>query len=153
LGYQHRPLQPHRRINAIGAAYFVTSVTHERQEHFREPAFAELALCDLWFAAKLNQFSLVGYTILPEHVHLLARRTGKTTLSKFVGSFKRNIARDINDLIQERPHVRKSRAGADDSNRPLQENYLMTAKTHPWLTFQDYQSHFLWIVGMTEPVI
>ena len=55
-----------------------------------------------------------------DHVHLLVQPFGLSDISDFIGSLKRNVSRDINDMIQNNPRTRIS--AADDSNRPLPGN-------------------------------
>ena len=87
-----------------GSTYFITTVTHGRHLFFHEPLLAELFIRDLWFAKSLKQFALYGYTVLPDHVHLLAQPLGKANISEVMRSLKTNFSRDANDILLNRVH-------------------------------------------------
>ncbi len=112
---------PQRRFYIDEAVYFITAVTHGRQAFFREPIFADFFVVDLWFASRVKEFKLYGYTVAHDHVHLLFQPCGTGNISDILGSLKRNVSRDINDIIQDR-HRSRTSAGGDDSNRPLPGN-------------------------------
>ena len=139
----HRNSQ--KRIYVEGATYFITSVTYQRYAYFNEPILADLFVYDLWFGKALKEFELFGYSVLADHVHLLIQPLGKANYSDIVGTLKRNVSRDINHLVKDKPFIRntpfKSFEG-DDSNRLLQENFQLTRQKHPHLTFEDYRKHF-----------
>ena len=150
---------PQKRFYVEGAEYFVTSVTHERYPYFSAPHLAQLFVEDLWFACELKELELFGYTVMPEHVHILFRPLGESNCSEAVGSLKRNVTRDINDLISGHPFVRNLHLPSegddsnvsmdddsdvfveDDSNRRLR-NFQITKQKHPHLTLDKYKSHF-----------
>lgn len=85
---------------------------------------------------------------MPEHVHILFQPVGKSNYSEVIGSLKRNVTRDINDLISGQPFVRNLplRPEGDDSNRPLHDrllqNFQITKQNHPHLAFESYKNHF-----------
>lgn len=145
---RHRNSQ--KRFYIEGACYFITSVTYRRFPFFKESIFAELFLHDLWFGKELKDFSLCGYTVLPDHVHLVFQPLGKANMSDIVGMIKRNDSRDINDLRSEKNFIRNVGSdrsiytnGGDDSNRRLQRNYQITRQVHPHLPYETYKRHFM----------
>ena len=120
-----------------GAWYFATSVTRDRYPFFANSHIARVFIEDLWFACELMELELFGFTVIPDHVHVLFRPLGGSKHSEVVGSLKRNASRDINDLISGQPFVRNFSASpethpafkemndlnvlqADDSNRRLE---------------------------------
>ena len=140
----HRNSQ--KRFYDEGAVYFITTVTHERYPYFREPILAELFILNLWFAKNLKQFALYGYTVLPNHVHLLVQPSEKANYSEAMGSLKRNTARDINDILVGKSLIRTI-AGGDSNPRlrsldVLRANYEITKRDHPHLHFDTYATHF-----------
>ncbi|MGB2868381.1 MAG: transposase [Bacteroidota bacterium] len=106
-------LHPHRkRFYEPEATYFITSVTHRRCRFFIEPILAELFVQDLWFAVELKQLDLYGYTVLPNHVHLLFEPLGEPNCSEIMRSLKTNFSRDANDILLGRmDHLPKQSAG------------------------------------------
>ncbi len=96
----HRDSQ--RRIYEEGAEYFITTATEKRYPYFANPILAELFIRDLWFAKVLKQFHLFGYTVMPDHVHLLFQSRGKANYSEIMRSIKTNFSRDANDIVLNR---------------------------------------------------
>jgi REP element-mobilizing transposase RayT len=138
---------PQKRFYIDEAVYFITAVTHRRHPFFRGPIFADLFVAELWFADKVKEFTLHGYTVTYDHVHLLVQPAGSSNISDVMGSLKRNVSRDINDLIQDRARTR-SLAG-DDSNRPLPEDVEYVQSTidamravHPALSSAMLNQHY-----------
>jgi REP element-mobilizing transposase RayT len=139
-GIEHRNSQ--KRIYEEWVEYFITSVTYERYPYFQEPILAELFIRDLWFAKELKQFDLFGHTVMPEHFHLLLQPKGSLNYSEIMGSLKRNVTRDINNIIEDKSFVRDLHVG-DDSNRRLRISYDITKRKHPHLQFDTFVTHFL----------
>ena len=135
----HRNSQ--KRIYEEGAEYFITTVTGERHPYFEDPILAELFLRDLWFVRALKQFDIFGYAVMPDHVHLLLQPRGRFNYSQIIGSLKRNVARDINNVFKNNSLIRDLHEG-DDSNRRLRMNYEITKHNHPDLQFDVYASHY-----------
>ena len=116
--------QSPKRIYVRGGTYFVTSTTHERYPYFSTSNFSELLIEDLWFASELKEVELLGYTVMPEHFHFLFKPLGKSNYGQVTGSLKRNVSRDINDLLSGSPVVRiliSSGIGAD--SKPPHPNH------------------------------
>ena len=117
---------------------------------------AQVFVEDLRFACGLKELELFGYTVLPDHVHILFQPLGGSNCSEAVGSLKRNASRDINDLLSGQPFVRNLSISpdadppteeGDDSNRPLHlrrllHSFHISKRRHPHLTFETYKSHF-----------
>ena len=111
----HRDSQ--KRFYIEGACYFITSVTYRRFPFFKEPIFADLFMSDLWFGKELKEFNLCGYTALPDHVHLMFQPLGKATMSGVIGTIKRNVSRDINDLQSGKSFIRNHDEGRSNRRR------------------------------------
>ena len=171
---RHRNSQ--KRIYGEGYLCFITTVTDGRVRYFENPILAELCIREIWFVQALKKCELFGYAVLPEHVHLMITPAENANYSEIMGTLKRNVARDINDLTANRPFIRNladddiPRAG-DDSNRHLQgsnrhaqglnrhlrdvdqwirANYELTRIRHPHLSFATYRDHFLSLENMRQ---
>jgi REP element-mobilizing transposase RayT len=90
--------------------------------YFVEPLFADLFVADLWFAKELKELELFGYTVLPDHVHLLIQPLGKANCSQILGTLKRNVSRDINDLIRGNSFLRNAAITVSNDSRNLVGN-------------------------------
>jgi len=133
-GGRHRNSQ--KRYYIDNAVYFITTVTHQRFPYFIEPLLLELFVHDLLFAAKLKECDILGYTVMPDHVHLLLRPRGKWNISKFMATLKRNVARDIN-IILSNGNVIRNLIEVADSNPRLHDNFQITHREHPHITIED----------------
>lgn len=96
----HRNSQ--KRIYEDGATVFITTVTRGRRRYFENSILAELFIRDLWLATKLKKVELFGYTVLPDHVHLLFLPIGAANYSEVMRSLKANFSRDANDVLLDR---------------------------------------------------
>jgi REP element-mobilizing transposase RayT len=104
------------------------SVASQRSHMAAFPSFENQSsrtslVVDLWFADKVKEFRLYGYSMAGDHVHLLVQPFGLNKILDFTGSMNRNMSRDIRDIIdmiQKRSRTRIS--AADDSNHPLTGN-------------------------------
>ena len=105
-------MQPHRdsqkRIYSKGATYFITSNTYERFEYFTEPILAELFVRDLWYAVELKRFKLHGYTVLPDHIHLLITPKSVATYSDVMQNIKRVFSLQANQIMFSVPSLEEA---------------------------------------------
>lgn len=86
--------------------YFVTTNTTYRRSFFTSIKRVQLLGRIIANACRMKHFTLLGYAILPDHVHLLVRndnfdqlRKGKRrfSLSDLMHSIKRNYSRQLNE--------------------------------------------------------
>jgi len=61
----------HPRFNDNSYVHFVTTRTYESRPYFRNEEFCRILMDELGFYAEKYGFSLLGYVIMPDHVHLL----------------------------------------------------------------------------------
>ena len=121
----HRNSQ--KRFYIKGGIYFITTNTIEGISFFEEDLFCEVFVEDLWYAQSLKEFIIFGYKVNPDHVHLLIKPNEKYDYSKIMGSFKRNVSRDLNILMNGKNFIRRQNADSkgDDSNRRLWNPHFM----------------------------
>ena len=101
MAFPHRNSQ--KRIYEEGAEYFITTVTEGRHPYFGMPILAELFVRDLWFAKELKQFDLYGYTVMPDHIHLLIQPRGKFNYSQIMHNIKRVFSLHANQIMFSAP--------------------------------------------------
>ena len=107
--------------------YFVTIITEGRYPYFNDPIIAELFVRDLWFAVGQKQLAVFGYTVLPDHVHLMFEPKGELKFSEVLQSIRMNFLRDANDILIDRVgRFGVPAAGDGTSGRPLeyQQHYI-----------------------------
>jgi REP element-mobilizing transposase RayT len=84
------------RFNVANGAYFVTATTSERRKVFTTKEASQVVIDALVFGRSQDWYLLLGYVIMPDHVHvLLAPRNGHT-ISEILRSLKRFTAQQLN---------------------------------------------------------
>ena len=114
----HRNSQ--KRFYIKDGTYFITTNAIDGLSFFEEDLFCDVFVEDLWYAQSLKRFIIFAFKVNPEHAHLLIKPNEKHNYSEIMGSFKRNVSRDINTLMNGENFVRKTKG--DDSNCRLWEN-------------------------------
>lgn len=115
--------------------HYVTSVCYKRVSVFRSEKACELFVEALSETRRRNPFKLVGYVVMPDHVHLILNPLGRD-ISAVMGRLKSTSARAILDWLRETGHevsLRKLALGAPQKR----------SHTHAvWL--KDFSSIDLW---------
>jgi len=77
-------------FNYIGTyAYFVTILTKDRGNYFREVEVVDSLIGDLVKTAESEGFNVSAYCFMPDHLHLLVMgKDDQSNLKKFVSLFK-----------------------------------------------------------------
>jgi putative transposase len=88
-GARHRS---HHRWDVPGAVYFVTTVTQDRVPRFAAPNDAQLVLDSLRLVQTTHPFKMLGYVIMPDHVHILWH-LGQVSISVLMHAFKWQVTR------------------------------------------------------------
>jgi putative transposase len=77
------------RIRIEGHIYYITCVIQNRLLIFVRPSFIIPLIDSLNFYRYQHSFRLLGYVIMPDHMHLLIRPYGKSSVSDIMRDFKR----------------------------------------------------------------
>ena len=79
-------------------AYFVTTVTKDRRLVFQDPRLCRILLVAIEYHKTIFNYSVYGYCLMPDHVHIILHPKGKFTLSYIMQMIKGSFARKINKL-------------------------------------------------------
>ncbi|HNW30463.1 MAG TPA: transposase [Spirochaetota bacterium] len=71
-----------KRYYIDNAIYFITTVTYDRYPWFKEDLLCRLFIDDLELCAAIKNFTIIGYKINPEHVHLMIQPKEKHDFSE-----------------------------------------------------------------------
>ena len=83
--------------------YFLTLCSFARRECFTEEAVVDIVRLQFVKAADANDFELLAYCIMPDHLHLLVEGTKSgADLREFVSSAKRSAAYAVRPLMRGR---------------------------------------------------
>lgn len=83
------------RFHIEGHIYYITTNTHNRLAIFTKPSFIILLYDSLHFYRHQYGFKLIGYVIMPDHVHLLLWPQSEAAVSDFMRDFKTFTAKRI----------------------------------------------------------
>ena len=84
---------PHYHIE--GHVYYITTVVYYRLPLFTRPSFVTPLLDSLNYYRYKQQFKLLGYVIMPDHIHLLIWPFGAATPTDIMRSYKAFTAKRI----------------------------------------------------------
>ncbi|WP_420640671.1 REP-associated tyrosine transposase [Candidatus Leptofilum sp.] len=81
-----------KRIEIEGHIYYITTTIYGRLPLFITPSFVLPILDSLNFYKFKHQVKLLGYVIMPDHLHLLIWPYGISSISDFMRDFKKFTA-------------------------------------------------------------
>jgi putative transposase len=84
---------PHFQIE--GHVYYLTTVVYDRLPIFARPSFVIPLLDSLNYYRYKQQFKLLGYVVMPDHVHFLIWPCGEATVPDFMRDYKEFTAKRI----------------------------------------------------------
>ena len=87
-----------RRYYVPNAIVFITQVVEWRTPVFDEPRWVELLLVTLRNVKERHPFAMLGYVILPDHLHLLIKPAPPETHSTVMQSFKPNFTHAYKEI-------------------------------------------------------
>jgi len=87
-----------KRYYIENAAYFLTTVTKDRIEIFKDIKYCKILLVTIEYLKLILDYRLYGFCIMPEHVHLIIHPFGKYNFSYIMMMLKGSFARKINKM-------------------------------------------------------
>ncbi len=94
-----------RRFYEENAAYFLTTVTKDRVEIFKDPKNCKILLVTLEYFKLILDYKLYGFCIMPEHLHLIIHPLGKYNPSYIMKMLKGSFARKLNKMNGKRGRI------------------------------------------------
>lgn len=91
-----------RRFGENEKVFFLTAVTYQRKAIFNCPRYARLLEAMLFYYQRLLLFELLGYVIMPDHLHLIVRPRPANNCSVVMNYVKGDFARQYN--LQKSQH-------------------------------------------------
>jgi len=120
------------KFNDSSYAHFVTTRTYESRPYFENEEFSRIVLEELRFYREKYDFVLIGYVIMPAHLHLLLwwdkEEKPGLSVSKIMQGIKGATARRIIDLMQEKGLERmlqSTRRNADSKSHRRNSKYRL----------------------------
>jgi len=77
------------RFHIEGHIYYITTVVYNRLPIFTRPSFIIPLIDSLNFYRYKQEFKILGYVIMPDHIHLIIWPFGKSTPSDITRDYKK----------------------------------------------------------------
>ena len=125
-------------------AYFVTSLTYQRNPYFKDSTIVGIVLPILKYSSEKNRFNIYAYCFMPDHVHLLALGEDNSSLTSFIKTFKQRSSfafrKAFGDALWHRSYydhiLRKDQAIKDVAlyilNNPVRAGLTSDYKSYPF---------------------
>ncbi len=84
-----------KRYYGFGHLHFLTFSCYQRRALLQRPEARDFFVASLDEIRKRYGFRLIGYVVMPEHVHLLVGEPANRNLSVAMKSLKQRISRDL----------------------------------------------------------
>ncbi|MBU2236310.1 transposase, partial [Patescibacteria group bacterium] len=85
-----------KRYNIPGQVHFVTTTIYKNMWLFQDEQYCQIVIDNLSFYRKKYKFKLIGYVIMPWHLHLLLQLNKKwNNISQIMQFFKGHVADQI----------------------------------------------------------
>ena len=99
-----------KRYQNEGDDHFITFSCYNREPYLNTPASRDTFLDSLELTRKRYRFEVLGYVVMPEHIHLLVSEPPSTPLSKALQSLKLSVSK----RLTQRPfwHTRYKETGS-----------------------------------------
>jgi putative transposase len=134
------PNHPHRYYGA-GYLHFITTSCYRRLPLLQKPQHRDLLLEVLERARRRYRFVVVGYVVMPEHLHLLLSEPERGDPSQLMQAIKQGFARRLLRRLRA-----ASSAACSTGNDPRQGTLWDTALDHGHI----WQARFYDFVVFTE---
>ena len=86
-----------KRYQQEGDDHFITFSCHHRKPYLNTPSSRDIFLDSLERTRSRYQFEILGYVVMPEHVHLLVSEPPHDLLSKAMQALKISVARRLTE--------------------------------------------------------
>ena len=90
-----------KRIYLDRVVYFVTAKTKYNYPYFNDEILANYMMEIIKIGCIFKQCELLGFVIIPDHIHMLIKPTNKYNISAYLHFIKRHSSRNINLLISK----------------------------------------------------
>jgi putative transposase len=82
-----------KRYQHEGDDHFVTFSCYRREPYLATPEAREIVECSLEATRRRYEFDVLGYVVMPEHVHLLVSEPAVKTLAVALGALKLSVSK------------------------------------------------------------
>jgi len=133
--------------------YFITTNVREGFSVLNRFDYGHLLEHVLYFSARVHSTTIIAYKINPGHLHLIVQIGNKGTISNFMGSWKRQFARQVNQLLLLENTMKLVYPDEDSNRRPDKEKSFHWQKSyhsHLITSQRDFDNHIQYILNQHE---
>ena len=120
-----------QRYYGAGFSHFITTSCYQRSPLLASPRTRDLFLQVLELVRRRYQFAVVGYVVMPEHVHLLLTEPERGNPSLVMKALKQGFARRLLARLQAE-HRRTS-----SSQPPLDQHRIWQHRFYDFVVYSD----------------
>jgi putative transposase len=121
------------RYYGAGYLHFITTSCYQRRPLLASAHDRDLFLEMLEQVRRRFQFVVVGYVVMPEHVHLLVSEPRRSNPSMVMASLKQSFARRILQDLRSRNESCRSRLWKES----LQDGHIWQARFYDFVVFTE----------------
>jgi putative transposase len=150
-----------RRLQQTGHLHFLTFSCYRRLPKLAIPTARDRFEASLESTRRSYEINVLGYVVMPEHVHLLVTEPSKEPLAKAIQALKQSVSRQLGDgesfwqaryydfnVFTERKRIEKLRYM---HRNPVVRGLAASPEDWSWSSFQTYASGAQRIVTISLP--
>ncbi|MEO6804939.1 MAG: transposase [Edaphobacter sp.] len=137
-----------KRYQQEGDDHFITFSCHNRKPYLNTPSSRDTFLHSLELTRKRYQFEILGYVVMPEHVHLLVSEPPEDPLSKALHSLKLSVSKRLTQRPFWQPryydfnvftHNKRIEKLKYIHRNPVTRGLVSKPEDWPWSTYRNYR--------------
>ena len=122
-----------RRYYGAGYSHFITTSCYQRRPLLASPRNRDLFVRVLEQVRRRYRFVVVGYVVMPEHVHLLLSEPERGNPSVVMQAIKQGFARRMLARLRVKSHTQQLSLWA----APLEQGHIWQARFYDFVVFTD----------------
>jgi putative transposase len=138
------------RRQQTGNLHFIAFSCYDRNPYLANQRAASIFEHSLESIRHKYKFELLGYVVMPEHVHLLLSEPATHPLSTVIGSLKRSVSKQLSEkpfwlpryydfnVFSEEKRIEKLRYL---HRNPVARGMVLKPEDYPWSSFCHYAFH------------
>jgi putative transposase len=121
-----------------GVIMLITMNTWHRRQVFIHPNFAEKAIDYLYALQKKHDFSIYGFVVMPDHIHLLLKIQAPYTVDEFTADYRTGLSFELGTgaFFEEYVDLRMPQKPQEKlqymHDKPFEAELAATPKDYPW---------------------
>ncbi len=149
-----------KRYQQEGHDHFITFSCHNRNPYLNNSFSKEIFLDSLEQTRNHHQFAILGYVVMPEHIHLLVSEPPEALLAKALQSLKLSVSKRLKQRPFWQPryydfnvftHNKRVEKLKYMHRNPVTRGLVPKPEDWPWSTYRHYLDNEPTPVKITKP--